>query len=75
MSDSRSPIQPSDLPPEELRDLARSARESADRPGNGLMPADRQLLRRNAFNLERIADHKERRYALQNRHPQHPTKQ
>jgi hypothetical protein len=39
------------------------------------MPAKRQLLRRNATNLERLADAKAKRYARQNRHPQHPTPQ
>ena len=75
MTGPGSPLRLFSLPPEGLRKLAQRAREAADNPRNGLLATDRQLLRRNAYNLERIADHKERRYARQNRHPEHPTLQ
>jgi hypothetical protein len=75
MNTSDAPIKLLNFTPEGLRKLARRAREAADNPRNGLLPTDRQLLRRNAHNLERLADSKARRYARQNRHPEHPTVQ
>ena len=75
MSRSRVEILVVDLSPEELRQWAVRARRLANRQNNGLMPADRQLQRRNATNLERLAAGKAKRHARQNRHPQHPTKQ
>lgn len=71
----RAPTPVIDLSPEDLRQWAARARRLANRPNNGLMPSDRQLQRRNATNLEKLAAGKAKRHALQNRHPQHPTKQ
>ena len=64
-----------DPSPEELRQWAARARRLANRPNNGLMPAERQKQRRNASNLEKLAAGKARRHAMQNRHPEHPTRQ
>jgi hypothetical protein len=75
MSRSCIPTPLIDLSPEELRQWAIRARQWANQPNNGLMPKARQLLRRNATNLEKLAVDKARRYALQNRHPDHPTRQ
>lgn len=65
----------SDRSPAELRQLAESFRQSANRLNNGFTFQQRQLLWRNAYNLERIADYKAKKSARQNRHPEHTTVQ
>ena len=60
--------------PQELREKARSARESAARLDNGLTDSERLNLLRLAYNLDQSAAMKARRLA-KGEHPQHPTKQ
>jgi hypothetical protein len=64
----------SERSPQDLRAKAKSLRQSASRPRNGLSDADRKDLRRLAYNLEKIAAGKARRLA-NGLHPEHPTKQ